>query len=93
MKRPIRRTDIEDAFKRLDKLTLEEARMAVAQSLQATHNVDERARGVVAVCDRVASVDDEAANVDDRVKVVGDNVTEVSRCVTYVTSIDCRSNT
>ena len=35
---------MEDALKRLDKLTQEEARMAVAQNLKATHTVDERVR-------------------------------------------------
>jgi hypothetical protein len=37
---------MEDALKRLDKLTQEEARMAVAQNLKATQIVDERVRGV-----------------------------------------------
>jgi hypothetical protein len=36
------RTDLEDALKRLDKLTHDEARTAVAQNLKATHTVDER---------------------------------------------------
>ena len=75
MKRLIGRTDLEDAFKRLDKLTHEEARMAVAQNLKATHIVDQRVRGVantvVAVGDRVA---DRVGCVE---KVVGDKVAEV----------------
>ena len=58
---------MEDALKRLDKLTQEEARMAVAQNLKATHTVDERVRGVanmaVAIDDRVARVDDKIAEV------------------------------
>jgi hypothetical protein len=33
-------TDIEDALKRLDKLTNEEARMATAQVLKTTRNID-----------------------------------------------------
>jgi hypothetical protein len=88
MKRLIGRTDVEDALKKLDKLTDEEARMAVAQNLKATHNVDERVRGVVntvvAVDNRVAGVDsrvacvgDKVASVDDTVKMVGDKVAEV----------------
>jgi hypothetical protein len=44
--RLIRRRDIEDALKRLDKLTHEEARMATAQVLKATRNIDDRVRGV-----------------------------------------------
>jgi hypothetical protein len=81
MKRLIGRSDVEDALKKLDKFTDEEARMAVAQNLKATHNVDQRVRGVantvVAVGDRVAGVDDRVAAVDDTVKTVGDKVTEV----------------
>ena len=38
--RLIGRTDIDDALKRLDKLTNEEARMATAQILKATRNID-----------------------------------------------------
>ena len=92
MNRPIGRTDIEDAFKRLDKLTLEEAWMAVAQCLKAANNVDEKVRGAVAVGDRVASVDGEAANVDERVRK---SVTTSPRLFTVrnVPSIDCRSIT
>jgi archaellum component FlaC len=78
MKRLIGRTDVEDALKKLDKLTNEEARMAVAQNLKATHNVDERVRGVgnmvVAVDNRVAGVDDRVAKVDDRVAGVDSKV-------------------
>ena len=63
---------MEDALKRLDKLTQEEARMAVAQNLKATHSVDDRVRGVadtvVVVDNRVASVGDRVAGVDDKVE-------------------------
>jgi hypothetical protein len=38
--RLIGRSDIEDALKRLDKLINEEARMATAQILKATRNID-----------------------------------------------------
>jgi archaellum component FlaC len=69
---------MEDALKRLDKLTQEEARMAVAQNLRATHTVDERVKGVantmVAIDNRVAGVDDRVTSVDDRVARVDDNV-------------------
>ena len=59
-KRLIGRTDMEDALKRLDKLTHEEARMAIAENLRATHAVDERVEGV----------DDRLANVNDKVEEV-----------------------
>jgi hypothetical protein len=42
----IRRTDLKDALKRLDKQTHEEARMATAENLKATHAVGESVRGV-----------------------------------------------
>jgi hypothetical protein len=44
---------MEDALKRLDKLTQEEVGMAVAQNLKATHVVDERVRGVADDVDQV----------------------------------------
>jgi hypothetical protein len=86
----IGRTEIEDALKRLDKLTQEEAWMGIAQNLKATHNVGESVKEVVdnvvainnnvaGVDDRVAGVSDRVASVDDRVRVVDDNVTEVIR--------------
>jgi hypothetical protein len=46
LKKLVGRTDMEDALKKLDKLTNEEARMATAQILKATHTVDNRVRGV-----------------------------------------------
>ncbi|KAF8494343.1 hypothetical protein F5888DRAFT_652842 [Russula emetica] len=42
LKKLIGRTDLEDALKRLEKLTNEEVRMATAQVLKATHTVDDR---------------------------------------------------
>src|SRR6266849_2315930 len=88
MKRLIGRTDLEDALKNLDKLTHEEARMAVAQNLKATHIVDERVRGgantVVAVDNRVAGVDDRVARVDDRVAGVDNRVADVDDRVAKV---------
>ena len=41
------RNDIEDALKRLDKLTQEEARMAVAQILMLAHIVDNKVTTVI----------------------------------------------
>ena len=80
-KKLIGRTDMEDALKRLDKLTQEEAGMAAAQNLKATHIVDERVRGVantmVAIDDRVAGVDDRVAGVDNRVAGVDNRVAGV----------------
>jgi hypothetical protein len=40
------KTEMEDALKRLDRLTQEEARMAAAENLKLTHTVDKRVEGV-----------------------------------------------
>ena len=69
LKKLIGRAEIEDALKRLDKLTQEEVRMATAQILKVTHTVDENVRGVR----------DEVLGVDSRVAGVGDNVNQVKR--------------
>ena len=55
LKRLAGRTDLEDALKKLDRLTHEEARMAIAQNLKATQDVDDRVRGVDAKVDSVGS--------------------------------------
>jgi hypothetical protein len=72
------RTDIEDALKRLDVLTREEAQMAAAQVLKATHTIDDtgRVRGVadiaLGVDNRVASVGDQIHGVDEKVTAAMD---------------------
>jgi hypothetical protein len=53
LKKLVGRTEIEDALKKLDNLTNEEARMATAQVLKTTHD------------NRVAGVDDKVAVVID----------------------------
>ena len=52
LKKLIGRNEIEDALKRLEKLTNEEVRMATAQVPKATHTVDDR----VGVVDRFAGI-------------------------------------
>jgi hypothetical protein len=78
LKRLAGRTDLEDALKKLDTLTHEEARIATAQNLKATYTVDDRVKGVD---DRVKGVDakvntvgGEVKEVNDRVILVNDNV-------------------
>ena len=56
--------DIEDALGRLDKLTQEEARMAVAQILDATYSVHEN---VTAVRSGVQGVDNKVTCVSETV--------------------------
>ena len=81
LKKLVGRTDMEDALRRLDSLTTEEARMAIAQNLKATHAVEGRVRGVqdtvLDVDIRVAGVDDRVAGVDNRVAGVDDKVAGV----------------
>ena len=67
---------MEDALKRLDTLTQEEARIAITENLRATRAVDERVRGVT---ERVLAVDDRVAGVDERVTGVYDRVDQVIR--------------
>ncbi|KAI0268521.1 hypothetical protein BGY98DRAFT_1101489 [Russula aff. rugulosa BPL654] len=94
-KKLIGRTEMEDALKRLDNLTQEEARMAAAQNLKVTHDVNERMKGVantveaiddkvVVVDERVAGVDDRVAGVDERVAGVDDRVAGVDERVAGV---------
>jgi hypothetical protein len=82
------RTDIEDAMKRLDKLTQEEARMAIAQNLKATYTVDERVKGavdkVLDVGAQVKGVDARVLEVDARVASVGDGVKAINDQVAVV---------
>jgi hypothetical protein len=47
MKRLLGKNDIEDALKRLDTLTQEEARMATAEVLKVTHRVDDNVMGLI----------------------------------------------
>ena len=56
------RKDIEEALKRLDTLSLEEARMAISETLNVTNRVD----------DKVDKVDDKVNKVDDKVTVLID---------------------
>ena len=80
----IGKTEMEDALRRLDKLTQEEARMAAAQNLKAMHIVDERVKGVA---DTVVAIDNRVASVDDRVASVGGQVADVNEQVAGVVSI------
>ena len=81
LKKLVGKADLEDALKRLDKLTNEEVRMATAQVLKATHTVDDRVRGVD---DKILNVDNRVAGVDDRVACVDNRVEGVERRVASV---------
>jgi hypothetical protein len=89
------KNDIEDALKRLDRLTQEEARMAAAQLLKVTNTIDNRVGGiadnvlvvdnrVAGIGDRVASVDDRVKDVDGKVKAVDDKLVAVIDGAQYI---------
>jgi hypothetical protein len=46
VKKLVGRTDVEDALGRLDRLTQDEVRMAAAQGLKATHEVDNKVQAI-----------------------------------------------
>jgi archaellum component FlaC len=92
-------TDIEDSLQRLDELTQEEARMASAELLKVTHNVDDkvtvvdnRVKGVEDkvedVHSEVQDVGDKVQGVDDRMQDIGCDVKDISREVRLVREVD-----
>ena len=76
LKKLIGRTDLEDALKRLDRLTQEEARMAAAQVLKVANTVDDKVQGIA---NNMFSMDNKVAGVDDRMKDVHDGVDQIKR--------------
>jgi archaellum component FlaC len=88
MKKLIGNNDIEDALKRLDRLTQEEALMASAQLIETAdkiaNNVLDVDHRVAGVDDRVAGVGDQVAGVDGRVAGVDERVTSVDERVAGV---------
>jgi hypothetical protein len=70
--------DLEDALKKLDRLTQEEARMAHAEVLRITHSIREE---VKIVDGKVERVEDKVEDVGDKVEEVGDKVGEKVQCV------------
>ncbi|KAH9026618.1 hypothetical protein EDB85DRAFT_1828510, partial [Lactarius pseudohatsudake] len=68
LKRLTGRTDLEDAIKKLDRLTQEEARMALAEVLKITHIVHSD----------VKVVDGKVESIDDKVEDMGRKVEDMS---------------
>ena len=83
MRKLVGNTEIEDRLQRLDKLTQEEARIASAESLKVTHDVDAKVRDVEGmvedVQDDVHDVGNQVQDVDSRVQGIGSEVREVNR--------------
>ena len=69
-------TDLEDALKKLDRLTQEEARMANAEVLRIAHSIRDEVKivngKVDEVGDKVGDVGDKVECVDEKVQVVID---------------------
>ena len=64
-------TDLEDALKKLDRLTLEEARMANAEVMRITQSIRD---GVKVVDGKVEEVGDKVEGVGDKVQCVDDKI-------------------
>ncbi|KAN0129427.1 hypothetical protein V8E53_012759 [Lactarius tabidus] len=65
------RKDVEDAFRRLDKLTPEEVLMAAAETMTVTRNIDDTVKGVDK---RLESVDRKVHHIDMKVESIEDQV-------------------
>ena len=83
LKKLMGKNDVEEALKKLDRLTQEEARMAAAQLLKATNTIDSNVRGIA---DNVLVVDDRMKHVDDRVRAVDDKLVSVFDGAQYIIS-------
>ena len=70
IKRLVGRPDIEDALGRLDRLTQDEIRMAVAQGLKATHEAHDEMQAINV---KARSIDNEVKAVDDAILHAVDN--------------------
>ena len=81
LKKLMGKTDIEDALKRLDKLTQDEVRMATAQLLTLTHGVDHKATRIDG---KVTRIDDEVKGVSGKVRDIDDKVRVVHEGSQYV---------
>ena len=70
--------DLEGALKKLDRLTQEEARMALAEVLRITHDVRDEVKvvdgKVESVEDKVDDMADKVENIDDKVQCVDEKI-------------------
>ncbi|KAI9432639.1 hypothetical protein BJY52DRAFT_1231784 [Lactarius psammicola] len=73
-KKLVGRNDVEDALRRLDKLTQEEARMAAAEALMITRGIDDKVKDVG---ERLEGVDGRVQSVGMRVEGIEDSVQSV----------------
>ncbi|KAH9060283.1 hypothetical protein EDB87DRAFT_624282 [Lactarius vividus] len=82
------RTDLEDAVKKLDRLTQEEARMAHAEVLKITHIVHDNVKVVDSkvdgMGDKVDDVGDKVVHVGEKMEDIGDKVQCIDKKVQVV---------
>ncbi|KAF8487531.1 hypothetical protein DFH94DRAFT_678537 [Russula ochroleuca] len=76
LKKLVGRSDIEDALRRLDKLTQEESRMAVAQGLRATHGMGD---GMKVAVNKMDAVLDGGENIRGELQQVARDVGDLAR--------------
>ena len=80
--------DLESALKKLDRLTQEEARMALAEVLRITHSIRDEVKvvdgKVESVVDKVEDVSNNVEDIGDKVEDIGDKVQSVSEKVQMV---------
>ncbi|KAN0136205.1 Ankyrin repeat-containing domain protein [Lactarius tabidus] len=81
-------TKLEDGLKKLDKMTNEEVRMANAESLRLSHNIDKK---VEVVDEKVQGVGGQVKGVDEKVQGVNENVLSVHENVKAVANIIAES--
>ncbi|KAH8990842.1 hypothetical protein EDB92DRAFT_729072 [Lactarius akahatsu] len=81
LKRLAGRTDLEDALRRLDNLTQEEARMALLEMLRIMHSVRDE---VKVVNGNVGSMGNKVEDMGDKVEGIGDKVVCVDEKVQVV---------
>jgi hypothetical protein len=73
--------DLENALKKLDRLTQEEARLALAEVMRITHSIRDE---VKVVNGKVESVENKVVDMGNKVDVVGDNVGAIDEKVQVV---------
>ncbi|KAH9049987.1 hypothetical protein EDB84DRAFT_1452114 [Lactarius hengduanensis] len=83
LKRLVGRTHVEDALKRLDVLTQEEMRMAVARNLAITHGIDDNVKAIKAIASDVGInvnvLKGVTRSVDDNVREIREATATLSR--------------
>jgi hypothetical protein len=70
LKKLLGKNNLEDALKKLDTLTIEEARMAIAETLKVTNRIDIKVDKVDDTANRVGGT---VNRVDDKVTVLFDS--------------------